>query len=86
LTGGGEEMEAYLENIEGCGGGRAQPLDPKIEADAKAKGLEYYEKKTPKKGASARVTNFGCHIQVDIIEDEKVVVSLTYRQGEVQEI
>ena len=26
----------------GCGGGRAQPLDPKIEADAKAKGLEYY--------------------------------------------
>jgi hypothetical protein len=70
----------------GCGGGRAQPLDPKIEADAKAKGLEYYEKKTQKKGASASVTNFGCHIQVDIIEDGKVVVSLTYRQGEVQEI
>jgi len=71
----------------GCGGGtRAQPLDPKIEADAKAKGLEYYEKKTQKKGASARVTDFGCHIQVDIIEDGKVIVSLTYRQGEVQEI
>lgn len=70
----------------GCGGGRAQPVDPKIEADAKAKGLEYYEKKTQKKGASARVTNFGCHIQVDIIENGKVVVSLTYRQGEVQEI
>jgi len=70
----------------GCGGGRAQPLDPKVEKEAKAKGLEYYEKKTQKKGASARVTNFGCHIQVDIIEDGKVVVSLTYRQGEVQEI
>ncbi len=71
----------------GCGGGsRVQPLDPKIEADAKAKGLEYYEKKTQKKGASARVTNFGCHIQVDIIDGGKVVVSLTYRQGEVQEI
>ncbi len=71
----------------GCGGGgRAQPLDPKIEREAKAKGLEYYEKKTQKKGASARVTNFGCHVQVDIIEDGKVVVSLTYRQGEVQEI
>jgi hypothetical protein len=70
----------------GYGGGKAQPLDPKIEADAKAKGLEYYEKKTQKKGASATVTNFGCHIQVDIIEDGKVVVSLTYRQGEVQEI
>jgi D-Tyr-tRNAtyr deacylase len=71
----------------GCGGGgRAQPLEPKIEKEAKVKALEYYEKKTQKKGASARVTNFGCHIQVDIIEDGKVVVSLTYRQGEVQEI
>ncbi len=71
----------------GCGGGgRFQPLDPKTEADAKAKGLEYYEKKTEKKGASARVTNFGCPIQVDIIEDGRVIVSLTYRQGEVEEI
>jgi len=71
----------------GCGGGgRARPLDPKIEKEAKAKALEYYEKKTKKKGASARVTDFGCHIQVDIIEDGKVVVSLTYKQGEVQEI
>jgi hypothetical protein len=70
----------------GCGGGRAQPLDPKIEQEAKAKALEYYEKKTQKKGASARVTDFGCHIQVDIIEDGKVLLSLTYRQGEVQEI
>ncbi len=71
----------------GCGGsGRAQPLNPKIEKEAKAKGLEYYENKTHKKGADARVTNFGCHIQVDIIEDGKVVVSLTYREGEVQEI
>ena len=70
----------------GCGGGRAQPLDPKIEQEAKAKGLEYYEKKTQKNGADAKVTNFGCHIQVDIIEDGKVLLSLTYRQGEVQEI
>jgi hypothetical protein len=70
----------------GCGGGRASPLDPKVEKEAKAKGLEYYEKKTQKKGASAKVTNFGCHIQVDIIEDGKVVSSLTYKQGEVQEI
>ena len=71
----------------GCGGGgRAQPLNPKIEQEAKAKSLEYYEKKTLKKGASARVTNFGCHIQVDIIQDGKVVASLTYNNGEIQEI
>jgi hypothetical protein len=70
----------------GCGGGRARSLDPKIESEAKAKGLEYYEKKTQKKGANTRVTDFGCHIQVDIIEDGKVALSLTYRDGEVQEI
>ena len=71
----------------GCGGGgRVQPLDPKVEKEARAKALEYYEKKTEKKGANAKVTNLGCHIQVDIIEDGKVVVSLTYREGEVQEI
>jgi hypothetical protein len=70
----------------GCEGGRAQPLDPKIEKEAKAKALEYYEKKTQKKEASARVTNFGCHIQVDIIEEGKIAVSLTYKNGEVQEI
>jgi SurA-like N-terminal domain len=68
------------------GGGRVKALDPKIEKEAKAKGLEYYEKKTKKKGASAKVTDFGCHIQIDIVEDGKVVVSLTYRQGQVQEI
>jgi hypothetical protein len=70
----------------GCGGGRAQLLDPKIEKEAKAKGLEYYERKTQKKGATAKITNFGCHIQVDIIEDGKVAISLTYNQGEIQEI
>lgn len=69
-----------------CGGGIAQPLDPEIEQDAKAKALEYYEKKTQKKGAGTKVTNFGCHIQVDIIEDGRVILSLTYNGKEVQEI
>jgi hypothetical protein len=71
----------------GCGGrGNPQPLDPEIEREAKAKGLEYYESKARKKGADARVTNFGCHIQVDIIEEGKVVLSLTYKEGEIEEI
>lgn len=70
----------------GCGGGIAQPLDPEIERDAKAKALEYYEKKTQKKVEELKVTNFGCHIQVDIIENGKVVISLTYNGKDVQEI
>lgn len=70
----------------GCSGGSVQPLDPDIEKDAKAKALEYYERKTQKKAKGARVTNYGCHIQVDIIEDGKVILSLTYNGREVQEI
>ena len=71
----------------GCGGGgKARSLDPGMEQEAKSKGLEYYERKTQKKGAEAKVTDFGCHIQVDIIEGGKVVLSLTYNGREVQEI
>lgn len=71
----------------GCGGGeKARPLDPKIEKEAKLKALQYYEEKTKRSGASARAINFGCHIQVDIIEEGKVVLSLTYDRGGVKEI
>ncbi len=58
----------------------------KVEKEAREKALRYYQTKTKKNGADARVTDFGCHIQVDIIEKNKVVLSLTYDRGEVQEI
>ena len=70
----------------GWGGRHSPSLDPAVETQAKAKGLEYYTKKTGKTGASARVTDFGCHVQVDILESENVVLSLTYTGGEVREI
>ncbi len=65
------------------GGPRTPRAD--IEKDAREKGLEYYERKTQRKGAEAKVTDFGCHIQVDILENGKVVLSLTYNQGAVEE-
>ncbi|MBM4348359.1 MAG: hypothetical protein FJ106_00435 [Deltaproteobacteria bacterium] len=71
----------------GCGGGeKVRSLDPKVEKEAQTKALQYYEAKKGKNGASARAINFGCHIQVDIIEEGKVVLSLTYDRGEVKEI
>ncbi len=71
----------------GCGGGeKVSSLEPKVEKEARVKALQYYEAKKGKNGADARVTDFGCHIQVDIIEKNKVVLSLTYARGEVQEI
>ncbi|MBS3917924.1 MAG: SurA N-terminal domain-containing protein [Deltaproteobacteria bacterium] len=71
----------------GCAGGeKVRSLDPKVEKEARAKALQYYEAQKGKNGASARVINFGCHIQVDIIEEGKVVLSLTFDRGEVKEI
>jgi len=71
----------------GCAGGeKVRSLDPKVEKEARTKALQYYEAKKGKNGASARAINFGCHIQVDIIEEGKVVLSLTYERGEVKEI
>ncbi len=71
----------------GCAGGeQARALDPKIEKEATSKALQYYREKTKRSDASARAINFGCHIQVDIIEEGKVVLSLTYDRGEVKEI
>ena len=71
----------------GCGGEeKVGSLDPKVEKEARVKALQYYEAKKGKNGADARVTDFGCHIQVDIVEKDKVVLSLTYDRGEVQEI
>ena len=66
------------------GKGSSRPFAD-IEKDAKEKALEYYEKKTQKTAAEARVTDFGCYIQVDIVEDGKVALSLTYSGGAVEE-
>lgn len=69
-----------------CGSGVTQPLDPRIEAEAKAKGLEYYQAKHGPGEVVAKVSNYGCHIQVDIIEGDEIVQSLTYSGGQIFEI
>lgn len=66
-------------------GGR--PVDPRTESEAKTAALEDYQKANPaEKGVTAKVTDYGCHIQVDVQKDGKVVKSYTYRAGKVFEI
>ncbi len=62
-------------------------LDPRTENEAKKVGLEAYLKANPaEKEAAAKVTNYGCHIQVDILKDGKIVKSYSYRGGKAYEI
>ena len=68
----------------GCGTKQAGPLDPKLESKASAAALAEYWKKSPaEKGVEAKVTDYGCHIQVDIVKGSKTVKSYAYQDGSV---
>ncbi len=73
----------------GCGGQSAtpRPIDPKIASEAQKAALEAFQKSNPaEKNVAAKVTNYGCHIQVDIQKEGRVVKSYTYQEGKVFEI
>ncbi len=80
-----------------CGGGKTsgacggrtpagKPVDPNTEGAAKKAALEAFLKAHPsEKGLTAKVIDYGCHIQVDIQKEGRVVKSYTYQGGKVFE-
>lgn len=74
---------------QGCSGipsSGGRPADPETERGAKKAALEAFQKNNRvEKGLTAKVTDYGCHIQVDIQKDGKVVKSYTYQNGKVFE-
>lgn len=73
----------------GCGSqqGPGGPVAPDIEKRASAAALAAYRKANPA-GADVKtqVTDYGCHVQVDIEQGGKVLKSYTYQAGEVSEL
>lgn len=70
----------------GCGGKQASAgaLDAALESKASAVALEAYRQANPAAtGIEAKVTDFGCHIQVDIEKGGKIIWSYTYQNGRV---
>ena len=70
----------------GCGGKQASagPLDPELKSKASAAAIEAYRETHPaEKGVGAQVTDYGCHIQVDIEKGGRVVWSYIYQNGSV---
>ncbi|MCX5886372.1 MAG: hypothetical protein NT096_10770 [Proteobacteria bacterium] len=62
-------------------------LSQEIEKDAREKALKLYQDTYGKKDSLiAKVTDYGCHIQVDVYDGDKVVKSYTYQQGNVFEM
>jgi hypothetical protein len=72
----------------GCGvqGRTGKQLDPQTESQAQKLALEAYRQVNPaEQGVTAKVTDYGCHIQVDIEKEGRVVKSYTYQDGKVFE-
>jgi len=61
--------------------------DPGLKEKAGAAALGEYHKTDPAgQGVEARVTDYGCHVQVDIEKGGRVVKSYAYQDGEALEL
>ena len=68
----------------GCSAKQAGPLDPELKSKASAAALAEYRKNNPaEKDVEARVTDYGCHIQVDIEKGGRTIWSYSYQDGNV---
>jgi hypothetical protein len=62
-------------------------LNQGIEKDARDKAIKQYQDTYGKKeGITANVTDYGCHIKIDVYEKDKLVKSYIYQQGNVFEM
>ncbi len=55
-------------------------------AAASQAGLEYWRKKYGDEDVNVDATDFGCHVQIDIIKNSRIVKSLSYQNGKISEM
>ena len=73
----------------GCGmanRGSARLADPLNAGEAADAALRYWHEKHGDEAVSTKVTDFGCHMQVDIIKDTRIISSLRYQGGSISEL
>lgn len=84
---------ALAENLSGPGcsccrqpGGATSEDGSKRGRAAEEAGLRYWYAKHGPDDVTARLKDFGCHIQVDILKNEKTIGSLRYQDGNITEM
>ncbi len=77
--------EGKVAATQGARASVSERLTPEVERSIADAGLAYWREKLGGGEAAARVTDFGCHFQVDIIQDGKAVKSLQYQNGRITE-
>ncbi len=60
-------------------------VEPSKRDKAAEAGLSYWHEKHGSDAVTATVTDFGCHMQVDIVKDSKTIGSLRYQNGRIFE-
>lgn len=55
-------------------------------SEAASKGLAYWREKHGDEAVTAQVRDRGCHMEIDIIKDEKVIGSLRFQRGRITEM
>ncbi len=69
-----------------CGGGSGGVLSQKDIEKIKEEALRYYQQKYGGQADSAKVTDYGCHIQIDFYKEGKLAKSFSYRNGQLFEL
>jgi hypothetical protein len=54
--------------------------------EARAAALDYWKKQKGSGPVETKVTDFGCHVQVDIVANSKIAKSLRYQNGAISEM
>ncbi|OGW40509.1 MAG: hypothetical protein A2010_08075 [Nitrospirae bacterium GWD2_57_9] len=68
-----------------AGNGTAAAAEASRTGQAADAGLRYWQEKHGAENVTAKVTDFGCHMQVDIVKDNKTIGSLRYQGGVISE-
>ncbi len=79
----GAELKRSMPGCTAKGAGAAQTSEQKQTAVETA--LRYWHAKHGPDPVTAKPTDFGCHVQVDIIKNEKIISSLRYQGGSILE-
>lgn len=72
-----------------CNGGGASAqgsLTPEQSKVAREAGLAYWHGKYGPESVAAQVKDYGCHMQIDIVKNNKIVSSLRYQAGKISEM
>jgi SurA-like protein len=63
-----------------------RPLAADSTRTASEAGLRYWHAKHGPDAVETRLRDFGCHVQIDIVKNEKIIGSLRYQDGNITEI